>query len=207
MDTIRISDSISYIEASEDPLCADIGIIRRDGGTWLYDVGNGEKNIAGLDGSYHIVLSHFHADHTGNLDLVRADSLWVSRETYDHVGRGTVVREDLYTDGLHLFPLPSSHTKGCLGLEADETYAFVGDALYCRVRDGFYIYNPQLLKDEITVLGRLKSSRLLVSHFRGLVRDKGEVIEELGMIYSQREKNSPEIRIRIGEEESSVFKG
>ena len=44
MDTIRISDAISYIEASDDPLCADIGIIRRDGGTWLYDVGNGEKN-------------------------------------------------------------------------------------------------------------------------------------------------------------------
>ena len=207
MNEIAINDRISYIEASDDPLSADIGIIRTDRGVWLYDVGNGEQNIACLNGNYHIVLSHFHADHTGNIDRIRAESVYVSGETYRHVHRGTVVRGDVYTDGLHIFPLPSSHTKGCLGLEADETYAFVGDALYCRVRDGFYIYNPQLLKDEITVLGRLKSSRLLVSHFRGLVRDKGEVIEELEMIYSQREKNSPEIRIRIGEEESSVFKG
>ena len=197
MDTIRISDAISYIEASDDPLCADIGIIRRDGGTWLYDVGNGEKNIAGLDGSYHIVLSHFHADHTGNLDLVRADSLWVSRETFDHVGRGTVVREDLYTDGLHLFPLPSSHTKGCLGLEVDEEYAFVGDGLYSRVKDGCYVYNATLLKDEIGVLEKLQAPKLLVSHFKGLIRDRDEVIAELKEIYGKREKNAPEIRSGI----------
>ena len=197
MDTIRISDSISYIEASEDPLCADIGIIRRPGGTWLYDVGNGERNVAGLDGNYHIVLSHFHADHTGNIDRVRAESLWVSRETFDHVGRGTVVREDLYLDGLHIFPLPSSHTKGSLGLAVDGEYAFVGDGLYCRVKDGFYIYNATLLKDEIGVLEKLHAPKLLVSHFKGLVRGRDEVVEELKEIYGQRDKNSPEIRVRI----------
>ena len=65
MDRIRINDRISYIEASEDPLSADIGIIEDSDSTWLYDVGNGEKSICGLDSSYHVVLSHFHPDHTG----------------------------------------------------------------------------------------------------------------------------------------------
>ena len=74
MEEIRISDAISYIGASDNPLSADIGIIRREDGTWLYDVGNGEKNIAGLDGSYRIVLSHFHADHTGNIGRIRAEA-------------------------------------------------------------------------------------------------------------------------------------
>ncbi len=195
MEEIRISDAISYIGASDNPLSADIGIIRREDGTWLYDVGNGEKNIAGLDESYRIVLSHFHADHTGNIGRIRAESLYVSRETYDHIGRGEIVREDLRIGGMHIFPLPSSHTKGGLGLEVDGEYAFVGDGLYSKVKDGFYVYNAQLLKNEIEVLGRLKASKLLVSHFAGLVRDRDEVIEELKLIYSKREKNSPEIRV------------
>ena len=89
MNAITINDRIRYIEAADDPLSADIGIIRQDDSTWLYDVGDGEKNIAGLDGCYHIVLSHFHADHTGNIDRLRSESLYLSKETYDHVHRGT----------------------------------------------------------------------------------------------------------------------
>lgn len=197
MNVIRISDTISCIEASDNPLCANIGIIRREDGTWLYDVGNGEKNIAGLDGRYHIVLSHFHADHTGNIGRIQAESLYVSRETYGHIDRGEIVREDLHICGMHIFPLPSSHTKGSLGLEVDGEYAFVGDGLYSKARDGFYVYNAQLLKDEIEVLGRLKAPKLLVSHFKGLVRDRNEVIEELKEIYARRDRKSPEIRVGI----------
>ena len=36
---IVINDKISYIEATDDPLSADIGIIRDSGRTWLFDVG------------------------------------------------------------------------------------------------------------------------------------------------------------------------
>ena len=46
---IKINDRISYIEAPDDPLCVDIGIVRAENGIWLYDVGNGRKNIARLD--------------------------------------------------------------------------------------------------------------------------------------------------------------
>ena len=56
MNRIRINDKISYIEASDNPLSADIGIIEDNGSTWLYDVGNGEKSICELDGSYHVVF-------------------------------------------------------------------------------------------------------------------------------------------------------
>ena len=197
MDEIRINDRISYIEASDDPLSADIGIIEDNGSTWLYDVGNGEKSICGLDGSYHVVLSHFHPDHTGNISRVRAESVYVSRETYAHVQCGTVVSDDLYIGSLHIFPLPSSHTKGSLGLEVDGEYAFIGDALYSKVEEGCYIYNAQLLKDEIEVLSALRAQYLLVSHFKGLVREKDAVINELKTIYGMREKNTPEIRVRI----------
>lgn len=197
MNRIRINDKISYIEASDNPLSADIGIIEDNGSTWLYDVGNGEKSISGLDGSYHVVLSHFHPDHTGNISRVRTGSIYVSRETYAHVQCGTVVNDDLYIGNLHIFPLPSSHTKGSLGLEVDGEYAFIGDALYSKVKDGYYIYNAQLLKNEIQVLSALRAPNLLVSHFKGLIREKVAVIDELRTIYGMREKNTSEIMVRI----------
>ena len=195
MNVIDINERISYIEATEEPLSADIGIIRCNDTEWLYDVGNDERSLAGLKGQYNVVLSHFHQDHTGSLDKVQTGELYVSGETFRHTGRGTIVNDELTVGDLRIFQIPSSHTKGCLGLEVVGEYAFVGDALYCKVKDGYYVYNAQLLKDEIEVLKTLKAPKLLVSHFKGFVRPKDEAIEELEQIYSLREKNNPDIRV------------
>lgn len=198
MNEIRITEAISCIPASENPLCADIGIIRESGHTWLYDVGNGEENIAGLKGSYRVVLSHFHQDHTGNIGKICAEELYVSKETCAHVHAGTIVDSDIFVGNLHIFPLPSSHTKGCLGLEINSSYAFVGDALYSRVKNGCYLYNAQLLQEEIAVLKSLKAPILLVSHFPGLIRKRDEVIAELEEIYAMRNPDNAEIAVSMG---------
>lgn len=198
MEEIMINEKISYIASSDDPLSADIGIIRNAASTWLFDVGNDKRAIRKLTGNYTVVLSHFHKDHTGNLDKLNVKDVFVSSETKRHVQTGTIIDRDRYIDHLHLFPLPSSHCKGCLGLEVDETYAFVGDALYCRSKDGYYIFNVQLLKDEIAVLKQLKAPYLLVSHFKGMIRRRDEVIAELEELYRQRDKHSPEMRIKLG---------
>lgn len=190
METRRISDKISYIPATESPLSADIGIIRDGGQTWLFDVGNGTAAIDGLSGSFQVVLSHFHGDHTGNLKKLDIPNLYVSGETRRHIGGGILVKEDLFLGAMHLFPIPSSHCKGCLGLEIDEAYAFVGDALYCKGKNGDYFYNTQLLRDEIAVLKKLKAPCLLVSHHPGLVRSREEVIAELEKLYAQRDMGS-----------------
>ena len=149
--------------------------------------------LEGFDGEYNVVLSHFHQDHTGSLDKVRTGKLYVSGETFRHTGRGTVVNGELSIGDLLIFQIPSSHTKGCLGLEVGNEYACVGDALYCKAKGGYYAYNAQLLKDESEVLKKLKAPKLLVSHFQGLVRPKDEVVAELEEIYSKREKNNPDI--------------
>lgn len=186
----EISDKISYIPATENPLSADIGIIRDGGQIWLYDVGNGAAAIDCLSGSFQVVLSHFHQDHTGNLKKLDIQNLYVSGETRRHVGGGILVTQTLFLGAMHLFPIPSSHCKGCLGLEVDETYAFVGDALYCKSKNGEYFYNAQLLRDEIAVLKKLKAPYLLVSHHPGLVRPRDEVIAEFEELYAQREIGS-----------------
>ena len=198
MKEIIINEKVSYIECSEDPLSADIGIIRDGDAVWLYDVGNDERAISELTGNYNVVLSHFHQDHTGNIGKITVKEAFVSDETKRHVQMGTVADKDIYIGNLHIFPLPSSHCKGCLGLEVDEAYAFVGDALYSKFRDGYYIFNTQLVKDEIAVLKSLKAPYLLVSHFKGLIRRRDEVIAELEELYQHRDKNSPEIKIKRG---------
>lgn len=204
LDEIRITDKISYIPASENPLSADIGIIREGDDVWLYDVGDGEKNVPLPGGSCRIVLSHFHRDHTGNIDAVPAQALFVSKLTFDHVHRGTIVSKDLTIGDLHIFPLPSSHTGGCLGLEVDGAYAFVGDALYCKVRNGRYVYNTQLLQEEIAALKGLKAQYLLVSHHPGMLRRKDVVLAELEEIYALRDKNVSEIQVSMEPEQNSV---
>lgn len=193
---IVINEKISYIECSDDPLSADIGIIRNGDAVWLYDVGSDERAISELTGNYNVVLSHFHQDHTGNIGKLNIQKAFVSHETNRHVQMGTIADKDIYIGNLHIFPLPSSHCKGCLGLEVDESYAFVGDALYSKFRDGYYIFNAQLLKDAITVLKTLKAPFLLVSHLKGMVRRRDEVIAELEDLYHSREKTSREIKVK-----------
>ena len=194
MKEIVITDKISYVECTEDPLSADIGIIRDGEEIWLFDVGNDVRSLEGLSGQYHVVLSHFHQDHVGSLEKIGIKKLYVSKETQKHVvSEGVIVDEDTYVGNLHIFPLRSSHAKGSLGLEVDGTYAFVGDALYCKAKDGKYCYNAQLLREEIDKLKELKAIYLLISHHPGLIRKKDEVIAELEKIYANRVQGSPEI--------------
>ncbi len=198
----QISNEISYIEASEHPLSADIGIVEKQNETWLYDVGNDRESICSLTGQYHVVLSHFHPDHVGNLEQLTIEKLYVSKYTHDRVGRGIIVEDDIYIDNLHIFPLPSSHAKGSLGLEVDGVYAFVGDALYCKAKAEYDTYNVQLLKEEIEVLKKLKAEYLLISHKNGMVQEKQEVIRQLEELYSHRDKASSEILVKKQREES-----
>lgn len=195
MNEIRINDTISYIEASDNPLSSDIGIINTKNNIWLYDVGNNPEVIKDLNNHYNIVLSHFHIDHTGNINQVNIKDLYVSKETYKHVNKGNIVLNDLYVDGLHIFPIPSSHSKGSLGLEVGD-YVFVGDSLYSKVNEEYYIYNAQLLKEEIQTLKNLKAKYILESHSKGLVKDKDKVIEALEFIYSCRKQNEPLIYMK-----------
>ncbi len=196
MNIKQINDKISYVEATCDPLSADIGMIKSKSGIWLYDVGNDKNSVLSLTGKYRVVLSHFHLDHIGNLARLQVEDLYVSKYTCSHIGNGTIVEKDLYIDDLHIFLLPSCHTKGALGLEIDETYAFIGDAIYSKSNAEHYIYNAQLLKEEIEVLKKLKARYLLVSHFDGMIREKAEVIRELEAIYAERDSASSEILVK-----------
>ena len=184
---IVINDKISYIEATDDPLSADIGIIRDSGRTWLFDVGADRRVLEHLPSRCSIVLSHFHPDHIANMNKVSRAAVYMTKNTQKYTKiKGRMVHGDLRIGGVHLFLLPSSHAKGCIGLEVDGEYAFVGDALYCKREEGKLVYNAQLLQSLLETLRRIDAPKLLVSHHPGLIRDKAEVIAELEAVYALR---------------------
>ena len=199
---ITLTDRISYIPASHGPLSADVFMFRGDTATWLFDVGLNDASYAfieALPGPKAAVLSHFHEDHTDNVKRLRLDALYGGKETVKHTGWGTVVDAPLtLEDGLTLtvFPLPSSHAKGALGLMTGDI-AFLGDGTYCRVQFGrdMLQYNAQLLREQLRVLESLPVRYFALSHEPQLLRTKEEVLRELKALYALRRSDSPYIEV------------
>ena len=201
MKLLKIADRISYFPHRELPLSADVGVIRFDDGLWIYDVGSTEETAAAINdmsGHKNVVLSHFHPDHAGNVERVMCDMLYAGAFTCKRLGVGTAVKDHLFFDsGIHLFPLPSSHAKGCVGLEYGN-YAFLGDATYSTVKAGQIAYNAGILKEQITVLKSIRADWFLLSHSEPFARHKTEVILHLEEIYALRSRNSPFIFLNGG---------
>lgn len=206
MSPVKISPEISCLPASAPPLSADVGIIAAGNITWIFDVGSsGEalELVDGIKGEKRIVISHFHADHAENLSRIKiSDGCKIygggfTRKKFGLKGiEVTEVNKDLYFDGgIHLFPVPSSHAKGCVGLEHGD-YAFLGDGTYCSVKDGKAVYNAGQLQGLIKTLRELKADRLLLSHKEPLECGREEQISMLEEIYSLREINQPYIYLR-----------
>lgn len=195
-ERIRIDDRISYWKATQKPLSADIGVVEGNSAVWLFDVGSSEaarECIQSILEPKNIVLSHFHQDHITNWNRVAFQKLYQGAHTLRYTHEGEVVAGELWMeDGvcLHLFELPSSHAKGSLGLEVNERYAFLGDAIYPTEKNGRAVYNANLLAQEIKVLQGLTAEFFLLSHKEQFVYRRDEVLEQLKAIYALRDTKS-----------------
>ncbi len=195
-ERIQIDDRITYWKATENPLSADIGVIEGDEYTWIFDVGYSEEAVAcvqSLMKPKRVILSHFHTDHIANWSKVDYETLYQGAHTRRYTRSGECVTGSVQLqDGvkLHLFELPCSHAKGSIGLEVNEKYAFLGDAIYCTIKDGRQVYNANLLAEEIKVLRSLKAEYFLLSHDKRFVRRKDVVLAQLEGIYAKRDNRS-----------------
>ena len=191
-EIIKINDRISYIKATENPLSADVGIVEGDEFIWLFDIGADESvpiSLNKIQKPKNAVISHFHPDHMGNLEHVEFEKIYLGANTFKYAKRGTVVEKEIFIDDgikIHIFPLPSSHAKGSLGLETGD-YAFLGDGTYATMKQGRICYNASVLKEEIAVLKNLSAKFFLISHDEKFIRPKEEIISELSEIYSKRD--------------------
>ncbi|MBQ4642721.1 MAG: hypothetical protein IJB66_00705 [Oscillospiraceae bacterium] len=191
-EILKIADKISYIKATGNPLSADVGMIEGDEYLWIFDVGADESvpmSLNVIKKPKKAVVSHFHPDHMANLEHVMLEEVFLGANTFKYAKRGTVVADDIFIDDgvkIHIFPLPSSHAKGSVGLETGD-YAFLGDATYATMKQGRVCYNASVLKEEITVLKNLSAKFFLISHDEKFIRPKEEIIAELEEIYSKRD--------------------
>ena len=212
IEQIKITEQISYIKASDNPLSADVILV--DGQEYLYvfDVGNNEQ-VAEYLNSIHkkkrVILSHFHTDHMGNIGRVQWENVFFGANTekyFQHyipdyaaqlLRYVTVFDTVKIQDGvsIEIHPVPNSHAKGSLLLQVDEEYIFIGDSLYSKVEGDTYVYNAQLLKEEIELLKRLPGNQIFSSHEVRPIKAKAGIVRFLEQIYQKRDKNDAYIRV------------
>ena len=136
-----------------------------------------------------IVLSHFHVDHAGNIGRIGCSDIYCGDYTYARLHMGTEIKAQVtYNDGAEItvFPVPSTHSRGAVGLEINGEYAFIGDAVYGAEKRGREAYNVNLLKDMTVLLENLKAGTLLLSHDPSFARPKAVVVSKLKELYAMR---------------------
>lgn len=193
----KLTDQISYIPSCEDPLSSDVVLISGKENLYVFDVGNLPEiteYLNSLDKKKTVIFSHFHIDHTGGLKNLEYDRLLVGNYAKKTLNVGTEVTEPvLIEDGVSLlvFPVPSSHAKGSLGLTVNGEISFLGDATYQTWKAARPYYNQQILLEEIALLETLPSSQFFLSHSGGKLRKKETVLRLLKDIYAKRTKDEP----------------
>lgn len=164
-----LTPTISYFPAINEPLSSEVIIIDGGAETYIFDAGRGDISADYLKqlNKTCMIISHFHTDHTYNLRDYTPDRMYVSKNTYKYTKSGTIVSEDILLDDgrIRVFTIPSSHAKGCLGIEVNKEYAFLGDALYGASNKPMgEAYNYQLLQQTIKVVESLSAEKLVIGH-------------------------------------------
>lgn len=242
IERIKITEQISYIKASDNPLSADVILVEGQEYLYVFDVGNNEQvaeYLNSLPQKKRVILSHFHTDHMGNIGRVQWENVFFGTNTeryFQHYipdyaaqrfselpaalaraiseeaaegSKGTDQHEKKFPryvtvfdtvkiqDGVsvEIHPVPNSHAKGSLLLQVDEECIFIGDSLYSKVEGDTYVYNAQLLKEEIELLKRLPGGKVFSSHETRPLKEKPGIIRFLDQIYRKRDKNDAYIRV------------
>ena len=200
MPLTTLTSEISYLPSVENPLSSDVVFIKPEGSdiTWIFDTGTSSEAaelINAVGGPKNIVISHFHPDHILNLIKVKYDRLYVSKYTKKYTRAGEVVDGDkAFLDGIKIYPIPSSHSKGSLVLEYKE-YAFLGDATYVHFRLNAREYNVQLLEQMIKKLEEIQAPNFCLSHDKAFVQPKESVLRIYRKILSRRQNGNPTINV------------
>ena len=84
IERVSITDYISYIKASDNPLSADVVLIEGQEYLYVFDVGNNAQvaeYLNSLPKKKRVILSHFHTDHMGNIGRVNWDNVYFGANT------------------------------------------------------------------------------------------------------------------------------
>ena len=177
----RINSVITYIPASLEPLSADVYFIEGDICCYIFDVGNNKaalQEISAVKKEKVVILSHYHNDHTGNIDKVNYKELYVGDLTKETIQRGTVVTDEFVIhDGVELLiqHCPSPHVNGSLIVTVNKEYTLIADLYFTRAG-----YDKELANEMLKELEALETKYFVVSHQQGEnIFEKQKLIAEL----------------------------
>lgn len=191
----HIDEKITCIEATDNPLSADVYFIEGNEYTYIIDAGSNDyayEQITSID-KKKIIITHFHQDHCENIkriDIADGD-LFVGNYTRKTLEKGTVVDAEMtISDGvkLRIIPIKNSHAKDSLCVVVNDEYLFLGDAFYSSIKG----YNVSLLHDEIALLESVPFTKAVFSH-ENSVYDRNYVLDNLKEIFAKRQKDLPYI--------------
>ena len=195
-----IKERISFLPASENPLSADVYVIKGDEKSYIVDVGSNDEALEMIKSieSRIFIITHFHDDHMKNLARLSYtdEELFVGKHTSKVLGTyayqfdgasprstGTVVTQPLeIVDGVKLLivPMPSCHSKGSLVVAVNDEYLFMGDSFYCSQKG----YNASILSEQIRCLKSISFTKVVLSHDEK-VYTRDEIISELEAFYQK----------------------
>lgn len=161
----RIAPRILRVPPESEPLSSDSFIIEGNTRYYVYDVGASDAAfaaIAALNKPVTVILSHFHRDHTANINRLSPDEILVGSRTRRQLGLGTLVDAPLrLCDDVELLiqPCVSPHAPGCLIVTVDGTYTLIGDLHYGHPERG-----QGEMKGMWNQLKRLQTHSFIVSH-------------------------------------------
>lgn len=194
---LKITDNIEYLPSSNEPLSADVYVIRGAKNNYIIDTGSNDEAFKIIEGIKNkiIIITHFHADHIGNLSRIDIPdaNLYVGKYTKDYCKCGTEILDSItIEDGanIRISAIPSSHAKGSLAITVDNKWLFLGDSYYCSAKG----YNVSLLHDEMEFLKNEPFEYAILSHDENRYSKK-EILDNLKAIYSSRSKNEPYIKL------------
>lgn len=200
---IKLNERVEYFPQIEEPLSADVILIKGNETTFIFDIGNNEDALSYVNsskGKKVLILSHFHSDHASNAGNARVDEIYGGNYTCNSLKLGKVVTEitaiatkEKEGIDLKIIPIPSSHAKGCLALMLDDEILFTGDATYAMLRGNEVVYNATLLNDELNTLRSLPATKYFLSHDNGKLRKSALIIRQLSNIYTKWDKTTPYI--------------
>ena len=160
-----IDKNIKYIPATDIPLSADVYFIEGMRFCYIYDVGNNDtslQSINQINKEKIVILSHYHKDHTGNIDGVHYRDLFVGKKTYEIIGKGNIV-ENVFTldDGVKIDVIhcTSPHTDGSLIVTVDNTYTLIADLYFTRPP-----FDKETARKMIEQLKCIDTEYFIVSH-------------------------------------------
>ena len=181
-----INNNIKYLPSSKEPLSADVYFIEGEKNCYIYDVGNDTNSLTSINRvgrGKTVILSHYHKDHTGNIEQIKCDALYVGRKTHEIIKKGEIVEENItINDGIkiEIIPCTSPHTDGSLIVNINNEYALIADLYFTRPP-----FDTEKAKLMVEHLKNIDTKYFVISHLEDeKIVPKEKMITELSEYFT-----------------------